>query len=153
MQLTALEPSGAVIVTRRQSRTLLLSRISPTGRREPGFGRSGIARIDLPTGPGVEIGSVLVDKRGDILIVGFSRGRPSKKEPASFLVARISSDGKIDSNFGVRGWAKTDFPRPLELTSVQAKLDPRGRLVVAATTSAPDDPDGGFLVARYLDGS
>lgn len=153
MRLSAMEPSGAVIVSRRQSGELLLSRFSPTGARDSGFGRAGTARVDLPAGPDVEISSVLVEKNGGILIVGFSMGRPSRREASSFFVARLSATGKVDLNVGAHGWVRTEFPRPLKLTSVQAKLDPRGRLVVAGTTAMPADPDGGFLVARYLTSS
>lgn len=150
MRLAALEPSGAVIVSRRQSRTLLLGRFSPAGVRDSGFGRGGTARIKLPTGAGVEITSVLIDKGGGILIAGYSRGRAPKNQAPSFLVARLSADGKIDPDFGGHGWVRTDFRWPLELTSAQAKLDSLGRLVVAGTTATPANPDGGFLVARYL---
>jgi uncharacterized delta-60 repeat protein len=150
MQLDALEPSGAVIAGRLQSHVLLLSRFSPAGLRDAAFGRDGSARVRLPRVAGLRIASVLVEKGGGIVVVGFSEAHASSKGPTSFLIARLSHGGKVDPNVGVHGWVRTDFPPALELTSAQAKIDPQGRLVVAATVSAGASPDGGFLVARYV---
>jgi uncharacterized delta-60 repeat protein len=150
MQLAALEPSGAVIASRLRSHDLLLSRFSPTGLRDGAFGHDGSARVPLPRVAGLKIASVLVQKGGGIVVVGFSEGGASSKEPASFLVARLSHDGKMDPNVGVHGWVRTDLPPGLELSSAQGKLDPQGRLVVAATASTSKNDDAGFLVARYV---
>lgn len=150
MQLAALEPSGAVIASRLRSHDLLLSRFSPTGLRDAAFGRDGSARVRLPRVAGLKISSVLIEKGGDILVVGFSEGRASSKEPDSFLVARLSHAGTLDPNVGVHGWVRTDFPPKLELSSAQGKLDQQGRLVVAGTASTSNNEDAGFLVARYL---
>jgi hypothetical protein len=56
----------------------------------------------------------------------------------------------MDPNVGVHGWVRTDLPPGLELSSAQGKLDPQGRLVVAATASTSKNDDAGFLVARYV---
>jgi uncharacterized delta-60 repeat protein len=150
MQLAALEPSGAVIASGLRSHDLLLSRFSPTGLRDGEFGHDGSARVRLPRVAGLKISSVLVQKGGGIVVVGFSEGDASSKEPASFLVARLSHDGKMDPNVGVDGWVRTDFPPALELSSAQGKLDQQGRLVVAGTASTSKTEDAGFLVARYV---
>jgi uncharacterized delta-60 repeat protein len=149
MQMAALEPSGAVVASRLRSHVLLLSRFSPAGFRDAAFGRDGYARVKLPRLAGLKISSVLVQKGGDIVVVGFLEGGASSKEPASFLVARLSHNGKMDPNVGVDGWVRTDFPRALELSSAQGKFDPQGRLVVAGTASTSKTEDAGFLVARY----
>ncbi|MBS1675838.1 MAG: hypothetical protein JST08_00490 [Actinobacteria bacterium] len=148
-RLAALEPSGAVIVGRRRSRALLLKRYSSSGVPEETFGGGGVAKIALPLGP-VEVSSVLIENTGEILVVGFSRGKPTKGRAASFLVARLSRNGKPILGSGGHRWVRTDFRLPMELTSAQAALDSRGRLVVAGTTATPNDPNGRFLVARYL---
>jgi hypothetical protein len=151
MHMAALEPSGAMIVSRRQSRALILGRLTPTGARDPRFGSGGSAKVDLPSGSDLTIASVLVEKSGGgILVVGYRKGTSTKRGPASFLVARLFGDGKIDRGFGDHGWVRTAFPRPLEITSAQATLDRQGRLVVAGETATPGDPEGAFLVARYL---
>ncbi len=150
MQLAALEPSGAVIASRLRSHVLLLSRFSPAGLRDAAFGRDGSARLRLPRVGGLKISSVLIEKGGGIVVVGFSEGGTSSKEAASFLVARLSHDGKTAPNLGVDGWVRTDFPPALELSSAQGKLDQQGRLVVAGTASTSKTEDAGFLVARYV---
>jgi hypothetical protein len=68
---------------------------------------------------------------------------------SAFVVARLLPSGKPDLGFGNRGWITTRFHRPLEVTSAQATLDPRGRLLVAGTVTKPHR-EGGFAIARYL---
>jgi uncharacterized delta-60 repeat protein len=150
MHLSALEPSGAVILSHRQSHTLDLSRLSPDGTPDQSFGRGGVAKVRLPMKAGLEITSVVGDKEGRIFVAGFVASIPARHQPGAFVVARLRADGRLDPHFGEQGWAITSFPRPLEVTSAQAKLDPQGRLVVAGTTATRKNPDGGFVVARYL---
>ena len=150
MHLAALEPSGAVILSQRQPHRLDLSRLSPNGTPDQSFGRGGVAKVRLPTKAGLEITSVVADGKGRIFVAGFAASVPARHQLGAFVVARLLADGRLDSLFGEQGWTITSFPRPLEVTSAQAKLDPQGRLVVAGTTATPKNPDGGFVVARYL---
>jgi uncharacterized delta-60 repeat protein len=150
MHLSALAPSGAVILSHRQSHTLDLSRLSPDGTPDQTFGRGGVAKVHLPMKAGLEITSVVANREGQSFVAGFVASIPARHQPGAFVVARLLDDGRLDPHFGKQGWAITSFPRPLEVTSAQAKLDAQGRLVVAGTTATRKNPDGGFVVARYL---
>jgi hypothetical protein len=98
---------------------------------------------------------VAADAEGRILIAGFlGRDEPyldakGPKHP-SLAVARLLPDGRMDPSFGEGGWIITGAPEPLEVTSTAATLDPQGRLLLAATVTAPDQTEGGYLLARYL---
>lgn len=150
MHLSALAPSGAMILSHRQSHTLDLSRLSPDGSPDQNFGQDGMVKVRLPMTAGLEITSVVADRERRIFIAGFVASISARHQPSAFVVARLRADGRLDPRFGKQGWVTTSFPRPLEVTSAQANLDPQGRLVVAGTTVTRKNPDGGFVVARYL---
>jgi hypothetical protein len=150
LHLAALEPSGRVIVDRRQGHTLTLKRLSPSGSPQPNFGSGGVAKIRLPARSGLHVSTVLVDEQARVLIVGFVEGNRAEHQRAALIVARVLANGKLDRDFGADGWVTTAFPRSLKFTSAQAKLDAQGRLVVAGAAAMPGNSDGGYLVARYL---
>jgi uncharacterized delta-60 repeat protein len=153
LHLAFVEPSGAMILSRRAARTLRLVRIAPDGSRDMGFGRHGVAEAHLPAG--LHVRPVAVDARGRILLAGFV-GSPSgstkkgKPKHSSFVVARLLPDGRPDSSFGSRGWIFTGLPRPLEITGARATLDPQGRLLVAGTVVERPERAAAFAVARYV---
>ncbi len=149
-RLGALEPSGGVIVDYLRRHTLVLKRIAPSGTTDTSFGSDGVADVSLPTRPGLQVSSVLVDEQSRVLICGFVEGNPAKHRRAAFIVARVLADGRLDREFGADGWVTTALPRLLKLTSAQAKLDGQGRLVVAGTVVKQSGPGASFLVARYL---
>lgn len=153
--LAVLEPSGAMILSYRHDQTLSLVRLRPNGRRALSFGQGGVAKVHLPLDVGLHVRPAAVDAEGHILLAGFV-GSPdaehAKRQPkhSSFVVARLLPSGKPDLGFGNRGWVFTRFSRPLEVTSAQATLDPKGRLLVAGTVVKPPHRNGGFAIARYL---
>jgi uncharacterized delta-60 repeat protein len=154
LHLAVLEPSGAMVLSYRHDQTLSVARLRPDGRRDKGFGQGGIAELHLPLAVGLHVRPVAVDARGRILLAGFIGSPvafPDKRQHSAFVLARLLPDGAWDSSFGNRGWVFTRFARPLVVTSAQATLDPRGRLVVAGTvTKSRHRSRGGFAVARYL---
>lgn len=143
-----------MVLSRKHEHALRVARLRPSGDRLMGFGRHGIARVDLPFGSGSYVRPVAVDQRGRILLAGFV-GSPvaeaSRRRPSScFIVGRLLPSGKLDHRFGDRGWVVTRFRRPLIVTSIKAALDSRGRLLVAGTISKPRNRGPRFVLARYL---
>jgi uncharacterized delta-60 repeat protein len=156
LNLGVLEPSGAMVLSYRRDQTLDLARLRPDGRRDMGFGRAGMAKVHLPFEFGFHVRPVAVDAKGRVLLAGFI-GSPVATDVerlpkrSAFVVARLLPNGELDRGFGKRGWIITSFARPLEVTSAQATLDPKGRLLVAGTVTKQHHRVGGaFLIARYL---
>lgn len=156
LHLAVLQHSGAMILSYREGQTLHVARLRPSGRLDKGFGRGGLANIHLPFDVGFHVGPVGVDARGRIVLAGFVGSRISnpaarQMRRSSFVVGRLFASGARDTSLGDRGWIFTRFARPLEVTSTEATLDSRGRLLVAGTVTKPSrDGSGRFAVARYL---
>jgi uncharacterized delta-60 repeat protein len=146
--------SGAIFLAYQHKRTLRLTRLRPSGDRDTGFGRGGTAGVRLPVAVGNHVRPAAADAEGRVLIAGFLGrndpfGTKGPKHP-SLAVARLLPDGRMDPSFGEGGWIITGVPEPLQVTSTAAALDPQGRLLLAATVTAPDQAQGGYLLARYL---
>lgn len=155
VRLAFAAPSGAVVLASRHRRTLRVARVGLSGRPDKRFGTDGTARVRLPVAFGNHVWPVAADAQGRILLAGFlGRGEPFRGERGpkhSFLVvARLLPDGRMDPSFGDGGWIIGRVPEPLAVTSTAATLDPQGRLLLAATVTAPDQEQGGYLLARYL---
>lgn len=156
MHLAVLQRSGAMILSYREGRTLHVARLRPNGLLDRGFGQSGVAKLRLPFEAGFHVRPVAVDTKGRIVLAGFVGSpiaNPDAREVkhSSFAVGRLFASGARDTSLGDHGWIFTRFARPLEVTSTEAALDPRGRLLIAGTVTKPKR-DGGdrFAVARYL---
>lgn len=153
--LDVAEASGGMVLSHRQGRTLSLVRLRPDGRRNMSFGTHGVARVQLPLNVGLHLHPAAVDPRHGILLAGFVGSpvsEPAKRQPehSSLVAGRLLPSGRLDRTFGRRGWVFTHLPGHREATSAQGTLDSRGRLLIAATATAPDHLNGGFVVARYL---
>lgn len=152
LHLSLVEPSGSLILSGQERRTLTLSRILADGAPDPGFGRGGTARIELPLRTGIHVRPATVDPEGRILLAGFvasPRSGPPRRS-SFFVVGRLLPDGRLDRGFGKEGWMLTRVPRGLELRSAPATLDPEGRLLVGGVVRKPNHSAGAFAVARYL---
>lgn len=155
LHLALVEPSGALILTRRQGPTLHLVRVGANGVRDRGFGEGGVERLRLPFAVGFHLKPTAVDGKGRILLAGFvgsPTAEPTTGQPkhSSLVVARLRADGRPDPGFGDHGWVFTRVPRALEATSAEGRLDSRGRLLVATTVARPHHRNGALAVARYL---
>jgi uncharacterized delta-60 repeat protein len=154
VHLGLVEPSGAMVLGDQYGGTLKLVDVDPEGNAAPGFGEAGVAKVHLPVKVGLHLGPAAVDAKGRILLAGFVGSpvsEPAKGQPrSSFVVARLLPDGEVDRSFGQKGWIFSRLPGRLELTSAQASLDSKGRLLVAGTVTKPRHLDGAFILARYL---
>jgi hypothetical protein len=155
LHLAFVSPSGAMILTRIDGRTLEVVRLGLSGRRDRRFGRNGTARVRLPIPTGAHIKPVGVDARDRIVLAGFLGSRdpyppPGVPKHPSLAVARLSPGGRLDASLGKHGWIVDPISKPVEVGSTAASLDSQGRLLLAATITAPNQTEGGYLLARYL---
>jgi uncharacterized delta-60 repeat protein len=83
---------------------LLVMRLRTTGRRDPRFGRNGLATITLPgiAPSGVRGLEVFRDGR---IVVAATLESPDGSAPSRIAVARLLPDGDLDPNFGDDGIA------------------------------------------------
>mgnify|MGYP006294464901 CR=1 FL=1 len=140
---------GALVVSPEQE-DLHLFRLTEVGRLDACFGHRGFLHRDLPIeASDAELGSVLVD--GDHLVVG---GSAVVDGESRVLIARVSSDGQLDADFGeggvvtLAGRATATGSRTFRLWSLVTD----GGGGVFALGSAGTDPRDGWLLA-HLDRS
>lgn len=153
-------PSGAMILSHLSGRTLRVVRIGLSGRPDGSFGDHGTAKVRLPVAAGAHVRPVAMDARGRIVlagVVGANGAYPvlSSKisRPPTLTVGRLLRDGRLDRSLGDGGWILDRVPGNDEVGVNAASLDPQGRLLLAATITAPGQAQGGYLLARFLLGS
>ena len=153
-------PSGALILSHLSGRTLRVVRIGLSGRPDGSFGDHGTAKVRLPVAAGAHVRPVAVDARGRIVLAGvvgangaFPVLSSNISRPPTLAVGRLLPDGRPDRSLGDDGWILDRVPGTDEVGVNTAALDPRGRLLLAATVTAPGQTEGGYLLARFLLGS
>jgi uncharacterized delta-60 repeat protein len=149
------EPSGTLILVEGKGRrNLALTAIGADGSPEPSFGEGGVAIVKVPNVVGLQVEPAGVDSKGRLLLAGFVGSpthEPEKGQPrSSFVVARLLPDGRPDPSFGKHGWLFTRLPGKREPISVDATLDPEGRLVLGGIVTKPKHSRGAFTIARFL---
>jgi len=96
------------------------------------FGNGGMAVLD--TGGDDSVAALVEDSDGSLLVAGsasFTAGGET-----DFLVARFTSDGQLDTSFGVGGVALSTF-NAVDVAHALAVRDD-GTIAVAGTTTTPD---------------
>jgi uncharacterized delta-60 repeat protein len=153
LKLDFIEPSGALILSRRHGSTLGIIRLRPDGDRDMTFGHDGVADLHLSSAVSQEFAPVAVDGRGRILLAGI--GSTTPRDPFGLtgdqiVLGRLLADGEPDASFGHDGLFRALVQGRLNLTDLRANLDPQGRLLVGATITRIGGGPRGFLLARYL---
>lgn len=100
---------------------LSLTRYTPNGVMDVGFGSEGVAQTTL--GKDSSISSLLWDFRGRLIAVGTSDD--------SSVLLRYSADGLLDSTFGTSGISRTSIRKEMRVSA--SLLDGNGRLLVVAS--------------------
>jgi uncharacterized delta-60 repeat protein len=156
LHLDFVTPAGAIVLSHRSGRRLDVVRIGLSGRPDGDFGAR--AKVHLPAG--AHIRPVGVDAKGRIVLAGVVGANGlypvlSSKiaRPPTLAVARLLPDGRLDRSFGEDGWLLVRVPGADEIGANRAALDSQGRLLIAATITAPGEASGGYLLARLLLGS
>ena len=99
-------------------------RLHPNGLLDMDFSNDGQAIITLPDGDNYAQ-SVLLQKDGKIIIAGYSESNNTNQ----LFLARLNSDGTLDTNFGNEGFAKSSEIK--NSSALSAALQADGRILLA----------------------
>ena len=133
----------------------LLTRFGARGRPDPGFGRGGRRVVVPPGAPGAYLGSAVADPGGGVLIGGelfprtFRRGKKAEtRGPSrpSMVLTGVNAAGKLDREFGSRGFVAARFPGK-SVSTVGLFRDGQGRAVLVGTYGSGEGE--GWAIARY----
>jgi uncharacterized delta-60 repeat protein len=141
-------PDGTVVFTvgntpgHSGSSAFTVVRLLTSGAPDPGFNASGISTVVFGTpriGDGLGAAALHIGPSGTLLVGGAVLSAGGSQQA---LVERLRSNGRLDTRFGTRGFARVARAgRNLRVTSLAR--DAVGRILIAGTARAP-----GSLVAR-----
>lgn len=138
----AIQEDERIVVAGRVQADLAALRLETSGEPDDGFGRGGLALVDVDKGLDVARGMVVAPD-GSVLLAGTS----SRSGDADFVVARLEDDGTLDPAFGSR---RTDLGG-VESGHAVALL-PTGTIVLAGQVTTAEGSDVA-LVAHRPDGT
>lgn len=147
--LVAIDPGGKIVaagtgIDSSGSSALLLARYLSNGLPDQGFGKGGKVVVIPPAGGSFTISDLAMDAAGKIVLTGWI----SRFGRTRFLLARVSSGGQLDGEFGSGGLVSYDVSETASEKAARVTVDLRGRIVVAGETGE----EGGsrrLLVARF----
>ncbi len=141
-----------------------VARLTAAGSLDTSFGTDGVAHLDVPGSLNARVNSLLVLSDGKILAAGQAGAPPPGKNYASYpeiFVARLDSDGALDTSFATNGYWVYD---PNNQKTGGAANDDRanrnalavladGSIVVAAHTGGTQTTQLSRLILLSADGS
>lgn len=122
------DTDGSIVAAGRKGSEALVMRFDETGVPVPGFGEDGAAILDF--GPVSPFGAVRIARRVDgnvLLMARVSQG---------FRIARLTSDGELDTTFGEEG---STFTSAFGSSNAFTVLD-NGNMLVAGGSGGISDP-------------
>lgn len=141
----ALQPDGKIIAAGGDDAGgFALARFTSNGSLDASFGTNGMTTAQIGGG-GAQISAIRLQSDGRILAGGFVSSASS-----SFALARFTSNGILDTNFGSGGSVVTTFPAPLDL-AFGIGTQPDGKIALAGTAISINGSTytADFAVARY----
>jgi uncharacterized delta-60 repeat protein len=150
----ALQPDGNIVIAGQFDGTdtdIALARLLPTGVLDTSLGGTGFVSASL--GNDQQSQDVAIQGDGKIVVVGTNFVSGGTSASGDSLVARFTSNGSLDPNFGVGGFSIKSFSTG-DYDSLNAvALQADGSIVAvgrAFVTRSSRVRDSDFLVARYL---
>lgn len=155
------QPDGKIVLcattydTGTMDFNMLVARLNADGTPDPTFSFDGRVSIDFGNGNSDACTSVARQGDGKLVIGGFTADHSGSGY--MFAVARLNTDGSLDTDFG-NGSGKSTVPFALGGSSSSAlaravAIQADGRIVLAGSASHPDN-NADFAIARLLpDGS
>lgn len=137
----------------QEAATAEVTRLTPNGRPDRGFGTRGMAIVETPGGAGGQLSSIAADGRGRLLLAGTMtavkgdrghRGKPRRQR--LFVLMRVTAGGRLDRAFGPGGRVAARFGSR-NASGSQVLLDSQGRAVLVGTYGRYGHE--GVAVARY----
>jgi uncharacterized delta-60 repeat protein len=112
----------------------VLARLSPSGARDRGFGKDGIAILAFGHRGRCGADAIAVQPDGRILVAGYVVGRVPGRTVERIAVMRLLADGEIDRSFGRGGLFSV--ARGTEARATAIAVEPDGEIVVAGRSRA-----------------
>jgi uncharacterized delta-60 repeat protein len=137
--------NGKIIIGGKLNGKFLLMRLLQDGFNDPFFNVSGYITLSFPNSSSSTLSAIAVQADGKIVLAGtafYPNVLPD------FALARVSSSGFIDGNFGNLGRVVTDFDGFFD-TGLDVTLQANGKIIVVGSTSNPSNGTNSFGVARY----
>ncbi len=145
-----LQPDEKIVLAGNGLSAAALMRLKANGERDSTFGSNGYKTFFWDVGDN-EIHGMALQPDGKILAAGF--GQPSSTR---FSIARLNSNGVVDSSFGTNGTNEAVFVdggTPLRSKALCMALQSDGRVVAAGfSRSSVFDTDTAFAIARFYTG-
>ncbi len=141
---TAVSSTGSSL-----SQHIALVRYRYDGSLDPSFGIGGKA---MPFASGYQdfVNSIVIDKNHKIVIAGHIID--NNKSYSNFLVARLNSDGTLDSSFGENGKVSTDINGLTDIAK-SVFLDEAGNIIVVGSSFSKLGREDIAIVKYNADGS
>jgi len=124
---------------------LAVVRYTPAGVLDNTFGTGGVVTSTVGIGatPDDEVESCVIQPDGKIVVAGASTNSSSDYYG---MVARYTSDGVLDTTFGIGGAITTTIPASTDTEYYGVKLQSNGKILVAGYAN-PGNSE--FMLARY----
>ncbi len=147
-----LQPDGKTVVLvsapnvpANTGRDFYVFRFLWNGTFDPGFGNGGIARIFFtPQADSENPFKLAVQADGKIVVVGSAALSNKSNSPNGFAVARLNSNGTLDSSFGSGGKLLFNFSSRATAAAKSLAIQADGKILVGGNS------DANFAVVRLL---
>jgi uncharacterized delta-60 repeat protein len=154
LSAVVLQPDGKILAAGSFNQTgldlnFMLARFNADGSLDSRFGAKGRTLVDFGDRT-AEVGSLLLQPDGTIIIVG-SSGGGFGNEFNDFALARFTANGMLDPNFGTDGKLKTHFDSGGSNSGTWGAagvLQRDGKIIVAGSYKV-DGMTREFALARY----
>jgi len=130
------------------TRTVAFLRLRPNGTVDETFGPTGEGRTYVEfSGRHLSAGAITIDEMNRIVL-------PAYTMTSALAVVRLSTDGTLDTSFGIGGGVLYEVPGRYRISPSGVAIDHAGRIVIGGDTSVEFTVESSFLVVRLLnDGS
>jgi uncharacterized delta-60 repeat protein len=137
--------AGTTVASNGLDQFFAITRYNSDGTLDNSFGRRGLATVDFGSFD-QSARSVLLQTDGKIVAVGYA---DTESSDSDFLVARLNSNGRLDTTFGIGGTVRTSFG-DLNGGANSSVLQPDGKIVAAGFNATPTSRGVDVALARYL---
>ncbi|HEX4795100.1 MAG TPA: SdrD B-like domain-containing protein [Humisphaera sp.] len=123
-----------------------VARLNSNGTIDTSFNTTGSITIDFNANQD-SVAGVRIQSDGKIVVAGSADAGPGD-DTSLFAVARLNSNGTLDTTFGTGGKVTTDIDTGTD-NGYGVRLDSSGRIVVAGTSSAAGSTVQMISMVRY----
>jgi uncharacterized delta-60 repeat protein len=137
--------NGKIIIGGRLNAKFWVTRLLQDGSTDSVFNVLGYISLSFPDSSSGRLNAIAVQADGKIVLAGTAFHPNALPD---FALARVSSSGFIDGNFGDLGRVVTDFDGFFD-SGQDVTLQADGKIIVVGLTSNPANGTNSFGVARY----